>query len=135
MSAIAKFFFRPPYSTQTTWSVVRWWESRRLAYNLAVGTAGVLSLAVIAVLDALPPAPRLPGIPWGFILVYGLLANLFFCLGPTVDALVCRRWGPNFGAVGPTLFRYGFAFAVGLSLLPIPIAVFGWALRFLGVAG
>jgi hypothetical protein len=135
MSAITRFFFRAPYPSPTTWSVVRWWESRRLAYNLAVGAAGIVSLAAIALSDSLPPAPRMPGIPWGLVLVYGILANLFFCLGPAVDALVCRRWGPTFGAVGPALFRYGFAFALGLTLLPIPLAIIGWGFRILGLIG
>jgi hypothetical protein len=132
MSAITRFFFRPPYPAPTTWTVVRWWESRRMAYNLAVGAAGIISLGVIGLTDALPPQPRGPGIPLGLILAYAVVANLFFCLGPAVDALVCRRWGPNFAAVGPTLFRYGFVFAVGLTLLPIPLAILGWVFRFLG---
>jgi heme/copper-type cytochrome/quinol oxidase subunit 4 len=27
------------------------------------------------------------------------------------------------------LFRYGFVFSVGLTLLPIPLAVVGWVFR------
>jgi len=46
-----------------------------------------------------------------------------------IDLLVRRRWGPSFAAVGPALFRYGFAFSVGLTLLPIPLVLIGWALR------
>ena len=33
------------------------------------------------------------------------------------------------GAVGPVLFRYGFVFSLGLTLLPIPLVVAGWLLR------
>jgi len=133
MSALTQFFFRTPAVSASTWTVIRWWESRRLAYNVAVGAAGILSLTAVALAELLPPNPRVPGIPWGGILVYGLLANLFFCLGPAVDAFVCRRWGRTFDAVGPALFRYGFAFAVGLTLLPIPLVAIGWGLRVLKV--
>jgi hypothetical protein len=133
MSAITKFFFRAPYAHPGTWAVIRWWESRRLAYNVAVGAAGLLSLGVLTVAGLLPPGPRAPGIPLGLILIYGFLANCFFCLGPALDALICRRWGPNLAAVGPALFRYGFAFAVGLTLLPIPLALIGWGIRLLHV--
>ena len=131
MTAVTKFFFRAPYSLPTTGTVLRWWESRRLAYNLAVGTAGVLTLGVIALVDLLPPHARSFGVPWPAILVYAILANLFYSVGPALDALICRRWGRDFAEVGPTLFRYGFAFAVGLTLLPIPVALIGWALRIL----
>jgi hypothetical protein len=124
MSAVTRFFFRAPYAQPTTWSVIRWWESRRLAFNLAVGGAGLLSLLAIS----LTPAR---GVPLELIAAYAILANLFFCLGPLVDALVCRRWGPNFVAVGPALFRYGFVFAVGLTLLPIPMLMLGAILRVL----
>lgn len=133
MSALTRFFFRVPSFSSSTWSVIRWWESRRLAYNLAVGAAGVLSLAAVALVDLLPPNPRVPGIPWGGILVYAVLANLFYSLGPAVDALVSRRWGRSFDAVGPALFRYGFAFSVGLTLLPIPLVVLGWAFKLLRI--
>ena len=126
MSAVTRFFFRTPSTRPTTWSIVRWWEGRRLAYNLAVGGAGLVSLAVMSVTPA-------RGVPLGFIAAYAILANLFFCLGPLIDALVCRRWGPNFGAVGPTLFRYGFVFAVGLTLLPVPLMMLGVVLRILRV--
>jgi hypothetical protein len=133
MTALTRFFFRAPSFSSNTWAVVRWWESRRLAYNVAVLAAGVVSLTAVAVADLLPPNPKVPGIPWGGILVYGLLANLFFSLGPAVDALVCRRWGRNYDAVGPALFRYGFAFAIGLTLLPIPLAAIGWGLKLLKI--
>jgi hypothetical protein len=132
MSAITQFFFRPPYVAPSTWSIIRWWESRRLAYNAAVGAAGVVSLSAIALTSVLPPFSRPPGVPWIGIVVYGVLANVFFSAGPALDAFIVRRWGPDYAAVGPALFRYGFAFAVGLTLLPIPVSLIGWGLRVLG---
>jgi hypothetical protein len=42
MSAITRFFLRRPYPSPTTWSIVRWWESRRVAYNLSVGAPGAI---------------------------------------------------------------------------------------------
>jgi hypothetical protein len=61
-------------------------------------------------------------IPWGGIVVYGFLANLLYTLGPIADTMVMRTWGRDYSEVGPTLFRYGFVFAVGLTLLPVPLA-------------
>jgi hypothetical protein len=133
MSAVTKFFFRSPYPSQTTGSIIRWWEARRITYNVAVGTTGLISLGAATLIETLPPAPGRLGVPLGVLLVYGVLANLCFCFGPLVDAAVCRRWGENYSALGPALFRYGFAFAVGLSFLPIPIALLWWGVRLLGL--
>ena len=129
MSALTRFFFRPPYQAPSTGAVIRWWEARRPTYNLAVGAAGTLTLATVAVTEALLPGPSHAFVPWVAILAYGVVANLFYCLGPVVDAIVCRRWGAQFGAVGPALFRYGFVFAVGLTLLPIPFVLLSWVIR------
>lgn len=133
MSAVTKFFFRSPYPSQTTWMVVRWWEARRLTYNLAVGATGLISLALAALIEGLPPSSGFLGVPFLAVVLYAVLANLCLSLGPIVDAIVCRRWGPNYSAVGPALFRYGFAFAIGLTLLPIPVALLGWGIRLAGL--
>jgi hypothetical protein len=133
MSGVTRFFFRLPYASRSTWGIIRWWEARRAPYNLAVGVAGLSSVATVALVSTLPPHPPHFQVPWDAIAVYGVLANLFFCFGPALDAAICRRWGSNYTAIGPALFRYGFAFAVGLTLLPIPLALIGWGLRLLGV--
>jgi len=128
-TALTRFFFRAPYSPAKTGEIIRWWESRRPAYNLAVGAAGLLSFAAISLFELLRFGKD-PTVPLGLILVYGILANLFYCLGPVVDTIVMRRWGRDYSEVGPSLFRYGFVFAVGLTLLPLPLI----ALRvFLGI--
>ena len=132
MAALTKFFFRAPYSAPRTGEIIAWWESRRLAYNAALLAAGVCSLAVVALFDVLPPAPGKAQIPWGGILVYGLLANLCYTLGPIADAIVMKRWGRPYSEVGATLFRYGFAFAVGVTLLPVPFSFLGYLFRLIG---
>ena len=133
MAALTRFFFRAPYSAPQTGEIIAWWESRRPVYNLAVGVAGVFSLAVVALFDVLPPAPGRAQIPWGGILLYGILANLCFTLGPIVDAIVMKRWGRPYSEVGATLFRYGFAFAVGLTLLPVPLSFLSYLFRLVGI--
>jgi hypothetical protein len=72
------------------------------------------------------------GVPWGAVLAYGILANVCYTFGPAADAYMRSRWGERFVVVGPVLFRYGFVFSVGLSLLPIPVAALGWVFRLLG---
>ena len=133
MSAVTKFFFRSPTTETTTWSIVDWWESRRIAYNLAVGAAGITTLGFVTLFAMLPPGPARFAIPWEPVALYAVAANVCYTAGPMLDVAVCRAWGGQYGSVGPTLFRYGFAFSMGLTLLPIPLAVGSWMIRILQV--
>lgn len=69
--------------------------------------------------------------PWGIVVAYAILANVCYSAGPLVDLFIRRRWGDSYAAVGPTLFRYGFVFAIGLTLLPIPLVILQVVLRLL----
>jgi hypothetical protein len=136
VSAVTRYLFTPVYEPRSSWSIVRWWERRRGLYNLVVGTAGMFSIGWVTLLELLPPrAHHHLGFPLAGVLVYGLLANLAFTAGPVLDVILRRRWGERVAVVGPAMFRYGFAFAVGLTLLPIPLATIGWLIRLVGGGG
>jgi hypothetical protein len=130
MTAVEKYFFTPLYYPRSAWAVIRWWESRRLLFNLCVGGAGLLTLASVTLLAHLPPHPMGFLVPWDAVLIYALMANVCYTLGPLGDLLLRRALGDRAPAIPPVLFRYGFVFAVGLTLLPIPLAVMGWLFRF-----
>ena len=130
MSALTEYFFAPVRDPESRWTVVRWWESRRLAYNVAVGSAGFFSLAVIWFFSALPPvALHGGGPPWQFPIVYGIIANIFYSFGAVADLAARRLGGRDFAPVGPTIFRNGFVFSIGLTLLPVPMAAFSYVMR------
>jgi hypothetical protein len=134
MTAIEKYFFTPIYYPRTGWSVLKWWESRRPLYNVCVGAAGLTSLGAATVLALLPPHPLPFPLPWvnvlGGVAMYGVLANLCYTLGAPADLILRRILGDRAAAAGPVLFRYGFVFSLGLTLLPIPLAALGWVFRF-----
>lgn len=130
MTAVERYFFTPLYFPRSPWSIVRWWESRRFLFNLSVGSAGLLSLAMATLIRHLPPHAGSFPVPWAGVLVYGVLANLCYTLGPVGDLVLRRALGERAPAVGPVLFRYGFVFSLGLTLLPIPLAALGWLLRW-----
>ena len=102
-----------------------------MAYNLAVGAAGVTSIGIVSLFAALPPHPAYFTLPWQLVVLYGAAANVCYTAGPMLDVAVCRAWGDDFASVGPALFRYGFAFSMGLTLLPIPLAIGSWGIRVL----
>lgn len=105
--------------------MIGWWERRRLFYNLIVGAAGLVTTGTALILTVLAPAPGHDGPPPLLILVYAVSANLFYSLGAPLDLLL-RRWLKDAaGPVAQAIFRYGLAFSVGLTLLPIPILLFG----------
>lgn len=130
-TTLSRLFFRTTYLAPSTGTILKWWESRRPVYNMAVGAAGLASLTVISIAEMLTPGRSPMGAPWLMIAFYAFLANLCYCLGPFLDVMIVKRWGQNYSAVGPALFRYGFAFAVGLTLLPIPLVTVGVFVRLL----
>lgn len=127
---LTEFLFPAPAERRTT-AIVRWWEARRLPYNLIVGAAGVFSVGVVRIVTLLPPDAHDDGVPLPIVLVFGILANLCFLLGPAVEISVEKLWGRKVLPVGPTLFRMGLTFSVGLALLPTLIAGLDWGFRIL----
>lgn len=81
------------------------------------------------VLAYLPPHPIGFFVPWQMVAGYAVLANIGYTMGPVADLLLRRALGDRGPAVAPVLLRYGFVFAVGLTLLPIAMCGFAWLMR------
>ncbi len=131
MSALTEFLFPAP-ARRTVGSIIGWWESRRLKYNLTVGAAGVTSLAIVTTLAHLPPGARgemglFP--PWQPIVLFALFANVCYLLGPATEIVVHKLFGRQILPVGPSLFRMGLTFSVGLAFLPTLLVLFDWIFR------
>ena len=93
MTAIEKYFFTPLYYPRSPWSVLRWWEARRLMFNVWVGGAGLFSLAVVSIISRLPPHPFSMSVPVRAVAVYGILANICYSMGPVADLMLRRVLG------------------------------------------
>ena len=132
MSQLTEFLFPLPARRRDLGTVLGWWESRRVAYNLIVGAAGCATVVVVTLLSSLPGfrggAPPLAMILGGAF-VYGVLANFCYCLGPIAELIMYRVWGDEAPRAGPALFRQGLIFSVGLTLFPIALAGLGMLLR------
>jgi len=128
MSALTEFLFPAP-SQRTTGAIIRWWEGRRLAYNAWVGGAGLISLGALITTTVLFGDP-LPGrFFWVPVLVFGAMANVCYLLGPALEIVIQKLWGRQVLPAGPTLFRMGLTFSVGLALLPALLAVITSVIR------
>ena len=95
-------------------SSIKWWESRRGFFNFSVGVAGVIPMLFF----------------WDFVsgnnyyaiiffaIIYGLIANVCFCLSWGIDVL---KWyylkDTNFGKYKELLLLVGIIFSVGITLI------------------
>lgn len=133
MTRLAEFLFPAP-AHRTPGAILRWWEARRLPYNVVVGAAGLLTLGVVRVLTWLPPDAHAGGMPpWPFVVVYGVLANVCYCLGPALEIGLHWTWGRRVIPVGPALYRMGLTFSLGLTLLPVLLVGLEWLFRVVRV--
>lgn len=135
MSTLAEFLFAAP-ARRSTAAIITWWERRRLFFNACVGGGGLLSLGAVGLLGTLTgEAGMIPVLLVGSA-VFGLMANICYCLGPVTELLVERVWGRRVLPVGPLLYRMGLTFSVGLALFPALLAVLvGTARLVLAVLG
>lgn len=97
--------------------IKRWWEARRLRYNVLVGLVGVASsIAFFSVLSLgisefwfhLETGLTIVFVP----IMYGLMANLCFTFGWIVDTVAYR------GSPRRWLFKAGLIFSIVLTALP-----------------
>lgn len=135
MTTLTDFLFPAP-APRSVGAILLWWEGRRLAFNLWVGSAGLVSLLVVstvaAVVDGTLVLPHLL-LPAA---AFGVAANACYLLGPAAEILVHALWGRRVLPTGPTLYRMGLTFSVGLALLPTLVASGVLAVRIvLGLIG
>jgi hypothetical protein len=135
MSSLVEVLYPMPDLRRTPLTTLKWWESRRLAFNKAVGAAGLTTLAGVWLFAALPPFSSIMS-PFEMMIaaaVYGVVANGCYSLGFFTELLARKVWGRSAPDLGPLLFRQGLIFSVGLTLLPLLISVFVWIARVVAV--
>ena len=127
MTELTEFLFPAP-ARRSVSGIVRWWESRRLAYNVFVGGAGLVSLGVVNLIALVSDVPTVES-QWIVVVAFGVMANLCYLLGPTVEIALQKLWGEKLLPVGPGLFRMGLTFSVGLALSPALLISIFWVAR------
>jgi hypothetical protein len=127
MSTITHFLFPAPADRRPL-AIFKWWETRRLGYNLVMGATGLASLGMMAIVAHLPPgATPLP--PLALILVYAFVANVFYWLGPVAEIALELLFPGKLLPTGPTLFRMGLTFSVGLNFMATLVMAWDWLIR------
>jgi hypothetical protein len=127
MQGIVEFLFPAPAARDPV-AIVRWWERRRVTYNVMVGAAGLFTLGTIQLVTWLPGSP--PAIlDWRPVVAFGVMANVCYLLGPATEIALEKLWGRKVLPAGPTLYRLGLTFSVGLALFPALLVVLFTLLR------
>ncbi|MDH3734605.1 MAG: hypothetical protein OEU54_13835 [Gemmatimonadota bacterium] len=128
-SALVRLLYPAP-AERRAGAIFKWWEKRRLPYNLIVGASGLATLTLNALVFGPPSGAAEVFFP---IAAVGIFANIAYTLGSIVEVTVNNRWGRNVLPVGPVLFRQGVLFSVGLTfVLPTIIITIGAIARTLG---
>ncbi len=130
-SGILSHLLYPRAAARSAGAIVKWWEKRRLSYNLIVGGGAGLSVVIGGLLWLLPPNDLpLEIIPLEGYLGFLFLINLSYSVGPATEFLAHKLWGTHVRPVGPTLFRMGLTFSLGLTLvLPVIVFMIQWVFR------
>jgi hypothetical protein len=125
---IADILFPVADQRRTAFSLLQWWEARRLMFNAFVGGAGLFTLLIVRLIAWLPPGVRFE-LDWRPVVAYALLANVCYTFGWASEAVAQRIWKDQCPRFGPALFRQGLVFSAGLTLLPILLVSFTWVMR------
>jgi ABC-type branched-subunit amino acid transport system permease subunit len=113
-------------SPRSAWDAIGWWESRRVSFNLIVGSAGILSCIVVGVVglgasilfDSDFGLPDPPAFALVVILIYGIMANICFTGGWLAELVVRRLWPREADRFATVSFSLGLVFSVLLTLTP-----------------
>jgi len=130
---LARFLYPLPDHRRTPLSLLKWWESRRPAFNLIVGGTGLVTLFAAQLLLWLPPGSspfHLREVPM-LVLVYALLANVCYSGGWLTELVLERFMGDDAPPAGPSLLRVGVTVSIGITLFPIALAGLDWAFRLI----
>jgi len=119
--------FRRSNASLTPSQIIRWWELRRLLFNLIVGVAGLLTCFICVLSDCLPDPPIFAVLG---IVVYALAANLCYTFGWVAEIVAVAFWKTRASSFGEISFALGIFFSALLTLLPIPIFVLGALIRW-----
>ena len=104
--------------------IIRWWEDRRLRYNLSVGLVGFVTWWLVLIVGnaAVEPGTDFeePIMMLFGPVLYMVMANVCYTLGWIIDVAAYR------GSPRKEHFRAGFVFSLVLTALPGIWAVLAW---------
>ena len=129
----------------TPWQAIGWWEARRAAFNLIVGSAGIFSSLVVGVVglgsyflfDSDFGVPDPPLFAVFAVVIYAVVANVCYTGGWVAELVIRRAWPEQADRFATLSLALGVVFAVLLTLSPAvvvgAVGLFGLIRHLLGV--
>lgn len=128
-----------PEAASGAGAIIKWWEFRRVPYNVIVGIAGLLTCAIAVVTSIV--AESLLGVPIGmpdppifaiiFAFVYACIANACFTFGWVVEILLTKLLRKNLATYAAASLAVGTVFSIVLTLLPGLLCVVALVITYL----
>ena len=84
----------------TAWQAIGWWETRRVAFNLIVGSAGTISSVLVGVVglgsyflfDSDFGVPDPPLFALCAVVIYAIMANVCYTGGWVAELAIRKAW-------------------------------------------
>jgi len=107
-------------------AVIKWWELRRIPYNLIVGALGLFTCVVTLLVAAIASEkfgeplglPDPPIIAVFAIIFFGVMANVCYTGGWIIELVVQSIWKDRAGDFGQISFALGILFSAIVTLAP-----------------
>ena len=130
---IFKKLFSVSNSERPWYSVILWWELRRIPYNFIVGICGFLSLLLMGISGNIPPKPSFEEQDFEplSIIIFAFLANIFYTGGWISEFIARKLWKEKAESFGPIAFSLGVIFSIFLAFLPGIASFLSWIIRFI----
>ena len=125
---IYSWLFSSSSRKENSWEIIKWWETRRIPYNVIVGFFGLLSLCFflwIASKTLNLKTEQESFEPFALILAI-LLANFFYTGGWVVELILRFIGTSNSERFGVNAFGVGLLFSILCTMLPTIILLFKW---------
>jgi hypothetical protein len=114
-------------------AVLHWWETRRLAYNVVVGIAGLVTVGLLVANSLIRGdncgIPDPPLLALFAIIGYGIMANVCYTLGAFAEIVARVTMGKESASkLGRTSFVVGLALSMILTIAPavlVPLLCLG----------
>jgi hypothetical protein len=130
MKRVFTGLFSVPDGERKWWSIVVWWEVRRIPYNLAVGMFGLANLAAFGFINDVLLKPYLPFEERDWeplsVLIFAVVANLCYSGGSVAELLSKAVFKDKARWFGPIAFAIGLSFSILLTFFPTTVDGIRW---------
>jgi NADH:ubiquinone oxidoreductase subunit 5 (subunit L)/multisubunit Na+/H+ antiporter MnhA subunit len=132
---LQEWIFSVPEGGRSASDIIRWWELRRIPYNLLVGITGLCSLLLfyffISRTNALKPGED--AIEPMALVAAPVIMNLCYTAGWIVEVFLGKPQSEDGRVLGPRLLKVGLKSSLVVVALPTAFWAGYWLLQVVGL--